>query len=135
MIDFNKESFQKFNFTDSQIGKYFKSATESLRIAETVKIPEVIFKFSYEALLKLCITIIAMEGYKVRSNKGHHIKILETASKLLKNTEINAIGNSMRLKRNMDLYSGGTIISEKQSLEYLKFVRNVLKETQTFLNG
>lgn len=135
MINFNKESFQKFSFTDSQIDKYFKSAMESLHIAETVKISEVIFKFSYEALLKLCITVIAKAGYKVRSNKGHHIKILETASALLKDLNIKIIGNSMRLKRNMDLYSGGTIISEKQNLEYLKFVQTVLKETKFFLNG
>lgn len=63
MTEFNKESFQKFDFTDPQIDKYLKSAIESLHIAETVKIPEVVFKFSYEALLKLCITVIARKGY------------------------------------------------------------------------
>ena len=48
-------------------------------------------------------------------------------SEILQNEAILTIGNVMRMKRNLDLYSGGEIITEKEANEYLEFVESVLK--------
>ena len=76
-MHFTEEFFQKFKFEKEQLEDYFESAKNSLEIAEKVDISEVVFKFAYDALIKLGITLIAREGYKIRSNMGHHIKYLK----------------------------------------------------------
>lgn len=135
MTKFDKEFFQKLDFTKEQIGKYFKSAQKDLIIAGATKIPEVIFKFSYEALIKIGITLIAYKGYKIRSKTGHHVKIIEIISELLKDNDVEAIGNMMRRHRNFDLYSGGTIITEKQSEEYMEFAKRVFSKAEKYIYG
>ncbi|EKD65316.1 MAG: hypothetical protein ACD_50C00118G0002 [uncultured bacterium] len=127
-MHFQEEFYHKFKFEESQVKDYFRSAKSSLEIAGKVDIPEVIFKFSYDALIKLGITLIAREGYKTRSTTGHHIKILEAMSRILKDEEIETVGNMMRRQRNMDLYNGGIIVTEKESREYLNFVRGVFRK-------
>ncbi|MDP8258217.1 MAG: hypothetical protein P9L90_02165 [Candidatus Aadella gelida] len=58
------------------------SAQRDLKIAESTNISDVVFKFTYDALIKLGIMLIAKKGYKVRSTAGHHIKILEKLSQV-----------------------------------------------------
>jgi len=127
---FENESFQKFNFKKEQIKKYFGSARRDILIAQKSTIPEVIFKFSYDALIKIGITLIAKKGFKIRSRAGHHIKILEKLSKLLNDEDIEILGNKMREERNLDLYGGGRLISKKESQEYLTFIKKVFKKAK-----
>ena len=123
MIDFESQHFQKLAFKEEQIDQFLKSSLHDLKIAEESDIPDVIFKFSYDALIKLGIALIAKKGYKVRSTAGHHVKILEKLSQLLKDEDILVLGNKMRQERNVNLYDGGFFVGEKDSLEYLKFVK------------
>ncbi|MFH0985707.1 MAG: hypothetical protein V1882_09290 [Candidatus Omnitrophota bacterium] len=83
--------------------------------------------YAYQALIKLGIALLAAEGLKVRSIPGHHIKILESMSAMLKDPDILTIGNAMRMKRNQDLYGAGTMITEKESRDYLLFIQKILK--------
>lgn len=133
MMDFDDKFFAKINYPDQQIGKYFKSAEHNLQIAEAVKVPEVTFKFSYDALLKLGITLIASKGYKVKSRAGHHIKILEAMADILNNEDIIKLGDRMRLKRNKDLYGEGIIVSKKEADEYCQFIQKIFKEARKVL--
>ncbi len=55
------------------------------------------------------------------------MKILERMSAVLDDPDILTIGNAMRMKRNQDLYGAGTLISEKESREYLSFVQKIFK--------
>jgi len=128
MIHFENKYFQKIRFEPAQIKRYFNAAKKDLNIAKQSHIPEVIFKFSYDALIKLGIALIAERGYKVRSVVGHHVKILEKMAEILQNTDIEAIGNQMRQKRNTDLYEGGFLISKKDSQAYLEFIESVFKK-------
>jgi len=127
MIIFEDKYFQKINFTKEQISDYFLSAKRDLEIAKDSKRTEVVFKFSYDALIKLGIALIAEKGRKVRSAQGHHVKILEKMSDILKNEDIETIGNKMRQDRNHDLYDGEMTISKKQTTEYLKFIDGLFK--------
>lgn len=133
MINFDEQFFVKMDYPDEQIGRYFKSAEHNLRIAESVKVPEVTFKFSYDALIKLGITVCVSSGYKVKSRAGHHIKILETLSNILKDKEIKVFADVMRVKRNQDLYGDGVIISEKEANEYFEFVSGVFAKAKKVL--
>ncbi len=128
MINFESQYFQKLAFKEEQIDQFLKSALHDLKIAESSDIPDVIFKFSYDALIKLGIALIAKKGYKIRSTTGHHVKILEKLSQLLKDEDILVLGNKMRQERNVNLYDGGFFVGEKDSLEYLKFVKGTFKK-------
>lgn len=128
MINFESQHFQKLTFQQKQIDQFLLSAQHDLKIAEESDVPDVIFKFGYDALIKLGIMLIAKKGYKVRSTAGHHIKILEKLSQLLKDEDIVVLGNKMRQERNVNLYDGGIFVGEKDSLEYLEFVKNTFKK-------
>jgi hypothetical protein len=59
---------------------------------------------------------------------GHHIQVLTKMSKLLNNPDILTIGNAMRMKRNLDLYSGGEFISKKETGDYIHFTKQVIDQ-------
>jgi hypothetical protein len=128
MTNFERSHFQKFTFTKEQIKQFIKSAYHDLQIAEESDIPDVIFKFSYDALIKLGISLIAREGYKVRSAVGHHVKILEKLSQLLGDEDVLVLGNKMRQERNFNFYDGGIFIPEKDSEAYLAFVKSLFQK-------
>jgi hypothetical protein len=128
MINFESQYFQKLTFTEKQIEQFSNSALHDLKIAEGSEIPDVVFKFSYDALIKLGIVLIAKKGYKVRSATGHHVKILEKLNQLLQDEDILVLGNKMRQERNFNLYDGGFFVGEKDSREYLDFIKGVFKK-------
>lgn len=130
MINFESQHFQKIKFQKQQIDQFLQSAQHDLKIAEESDVPDVVFKFGYDALLKLGITLIAQKGYKVRSKAGHHIKILEKLSQLLKDEDIVILGNKMRQERNINLYDGGFFVGEKDSREYFEFVKSIFKKAK-----
>src|SRR3989338_477930 len=125
----DQEFFKKFNFKPDEIERYLQSALHDLEIAEKDRFSEVKFTYSYQALIKTGITLLAkIEKVKVRSMPGHHVKILEKMSEILSDEDVAAIGNAMRMKRNTDLYGGGEIISEKEAADYLKFVQKIIEK-------
>jgi len=124
-MTYEPEYFQKFEFEETQIQKLLQSAEYELGKAKKFDDPDVMFKFSYDALIKFGIFLIAKDGHRVRSIRGHHIKIIEKISQILKNTEIYKTADKIRIKRNADLYDGCIIVSEKDSREILKFVEKI----------
>lgn len=133
MIDFENKYFKKIKFNRGQIEKFLSSSIKDLKIAQTSNIPEVKFQFSYNSLIKTGITLIACYGYKVNSRVGHHTKILEKLSAILKNKDVILYGNQMRKIRNTELYDSGIIITNKQAKEFLGFVKEIQKSSQEFL--
>lgn len=129
MINFNQEDFQKMDFSAEQIEQFLASAKHDLEIADKSDIMDVAFKFSYDALLKLGIYLIAKRGYKVRSAAGHHFKIIEKISRILGDENVALLGNKMRQERNVGLYSGGYAVSRKEATEYLDFIKSVFAKT------
>ena len=122
---FESDFFQKREFTKEQINKYFINTERDLKIAESAHESEVIFTFAYQAFLKLGITLIAFNGHKVKSRQGHHVKIIEKMSEILKDKKVLLHGEAMRRKRNMDLYAEGTVVPKKEAMEYLNFIRKI----------
>lgn len=129
MINFEDNYFQKLNFTPPQLKRYFRAAANDLAIADNAKEAEVIFRFSYDAFIKLGIALIAKQGFKARSVVGHHVKIIEKLSQILRDNDIEVYGNQMRKLRNIDFYEGGVLITEKQANDFFEFVRKIFKRT------
>ena len=128
---FEKEYFQKLSFSSKQLERYFENALRDLKIAKEDHFEEVRFTYCYQALIKAGIAIIAKEGQvKVRAIPGHHVKILTKMSEILGDPNILTIGNAMRMKRNLDFYSGGEFISKKETDDYLSFVEKVVVDLQ-----
>lgn len=128
MINFENQYFRRLVFSENQIKQLSDSAIHDLKIAESSDVNDVMFKFSYDALIKLGIFLIAKNGYKVRSTTGHHVKILEKLSKILQDNDIVVLANKMRQERNINLYDGGFFVSKKDSCEYLAFVKQSFKK-------
>jgi len=128
MSGFEPEYFKKVKFSDTQVQSFLKNAFRDLGIAAKDAFPEVRFMFAYQALVKAGIAYLAMSGVKVRAVPGHHLKTLGKLGELLKDPDVSALGNAMRMKRNEDLYGDGGFISEKEADEYLEFVRSVLEK-------
>lgn len=112
MIRFEEEYFQKFAYTSQQIGKYFQNAAKDLQLAKGLESSEAAYRIGYESIIKVGIAVIAKHGYKVRSNMGHHYKILQKIADITGlRDEINFL-QQVRRKRNIDLYEGGFSFSE-----------------------
>jgi len=131
MTEFDENYFVKMKFSPRQIAQYFKSAEKNLMIAESFAVEEVIFKFSYDAMIKAGISLLASEGYKIRSRTGHHIKIIDAMSEILRDESIKIIGNRMRIKRNKDMYGDDSIISNKECKSYLDFIKKLMPKVKT----
>ena len=127
--------FEKQKFTDRQIEKYFNSALKDFKIAFSSEVPEIIFKFCYDSLLKIAITICAKNNLRVKSRAGHHIELLKKLAEYLNDENILIISNEMRKKRNFDLYSGGVLISEKEALNYKKWLKKIAAQAEEYLNA
>ena len=134
-LHFDTKFFQKKKFDKRTILKYFRNAIEDFRIAFNDNRPAVIFNFSYSALIKIGITFLALQGYRIKSRKGHHIKILEKLSEILDDKDIEIIGDKMRKKRNLDLYEGGIIIELREAKQYLNFVEETLNKAREYLKN
>ena len=126
--------FERFVFTKNQISKYHSSALRDFKIAKNSLENEVRFRFCYDALLKLSITVCAKNNLRIKSRQDHHIKLIEKMAEILKDKDINIIGQEMRAKRNWDLYGGGILISEKEAKDYLQWTENIFKEADKYFN-
>jgi len=60
---------------------------------------------------------------------------LEKLSQLLKDEDILVLGNKMRQERNVNLYDSAFFVGEKDSREYLDFVKRIFKKVDVLLKG
>lgn len=125
--------FEKFVFTNKQIEKYFESALKDLNIAQSA-VSEVTFVFCYNCLLKLAIAVCAKNNLRVKARQGHHVALIIKLAEFLEDSEIEAVAQEMRAKRNKDLYSGGVLITEKEAAMYLEFMEKTVKRVEKYLN-
>ena len=132
-MKFEDKYFVRFNFTKEQVDNNITNASKDLHIAKVDTILEVRFNYCYSAFLKAGIALLSHFKLKVKSVLGHHVKIIEMMSKILKDESIAVMGNIMRSKRNLDFYSGGLIITEKECSEYLKFVEDTLAKIKRII--
>lgn len=127
--------FEEFIFTNEQINRYFAAAKEDLKIAADSDIPEVRFRFSYDASIKLAITICAVHGLRVKARRGHHAELITKLSQYLSDDDAAAVVDDMRKRRNKNLYGGGSLISAKNADEYLVWVQKFFRQGENYLSA
>ncbi|MBU1180397.1 hypothetical protein KJ885_05645 [Patescibacteria group bacterium] len=125
--------FERFSFSKRQVRKYLQSALRDFDIASASEVPEVAFRFCYDALLKLAIAVCAANGLRVKSKQGHHIELVKKLSMYLNDAEIEIMAGQMRSKRNWDLYGGGVLISQKEAKEYIVWAKEVIKNGRQYI--
>ena len=134
MTDFEREFFKKQKFAEEEIRRFLESALHDLEIARKDPFPEVRFTYSFQALIKAGLALLAkIGGVKVRSIPGHHAMILAKMSEILKHPDISTIGDAMRTRRNTDLYGAGKPVSEKEASDYMKFTEGVIQKVEVAL--
>ncbi|MGB7295876.1 MAG: hypothetical protein WBC70_09840 [Candidatus Aminicenantales bacterium] len=129
-MKFEERFFVRFEFSDGQIEKNLASAVRHLSIAKKADILDVKFNYAYSALIKGGIALLSHYQLKVKSIPGHQVKIIEYPAQTLNDDSIESLGNMMRQKRNLDFYSGGVEVTEKECKEYFDFAESVLKRVQ-----
>ncbi|MDD5568197.1 MAG: hypothetical protein PHY88_03225 [Candidatus Omnitrophica bacterium] len=134
-MKFEDKYFVKFEFAKEQVNNTLKNALRDLDIAREDKILDVKFSYAYTAFIKGGMALLSFYKVKVKSIPGHHIKIIEKLAQLLDDKDIDDIGNIMRSKRNLDLYSGGVEVTEKECLEYLNFTAKVLNRIKEIVTA
>lgn len=132
-MNYEDRFFVRFNFSDRQIEKNLASAIKDLEIAKKVDILDVKFNYAYSALIKGGIALLSHSQLKVKSIPGHQAKIIENLAQILKDDSIESLGNMMRQKRNLDFYSGGVEVTEKECEEYINFTESVLKRVEELI--
>jgi len=127
-MKFEDKYFAQFRFSGEQIEKNLNNAIKDLEIAKTVNILDVKFNYAYVALIKAGIALLSFHRVRIKSVPGHQVKIIEKTAQVLGDGSIEALGNVMRQKRNLDFYAGGIEVTEKECRDYISFVDNVLKK-------
>lgn len=125
-MKFEDKYFRQHKFDKSQIEKNYQNAMKDLNISKKDTILEVKFNYAYTALVKAGLALLSSYNIKIKSVPGHHIKLVEKIAEILEDDSITDMGNLMRSKRNLDLYSGGIEVTEKECYEYIKFVEDVV---------
>ncbi|MFC1643749.1 hypothetical protein ACFL5C_00280 [Candidatus Omnitrophota bacterium] len=134
-MKFEDKYFGKFKFTAEQVKKNLQNAARDVDIAQKDEFLDVKFNYTYTALLKLGITLLSFYQRKTKSVPGHHVKIIDKLSEILKDEDIADLGNVMRSKRNRDLYDGGIEVTSKECEEYIVFVKGVLERVRQIIEG
>ena len=62
MTDFDPRFFQKYDVSDQLLEAHLRNTLRDLGIARTTRTPEVKFTFTYNALIKAWITLLANLG-------------------------------------------------------------------------
>lgn len=133
-MKFDDKYFSRFKFTKEQTNKNFRNALKDFDIAQKDKILDVKFNYAYSAFIKAGIALLSLKQIKIKSVPGHHSKIIEQISALLKDKSIMTMGNLMRSKRNLDFYSGGVEVTEKECIEFIEFTEKILNKIKTIIN-
>ena len=126
-MKFSDSQFQKIKFSKKQLADFFSSAENNLKNAQKTDIPEVIFLLCYNSVIKLGIYLIAKKGYKVRSIPGHHYQILKSLGEITHLYNETNYLQDVRQKRNIDLYEGGAIMTQKESDDLLKITKKIFE--------
>jgi hypothetical protein len=128
-------TFEKFLFSERQVKIYYANAKKDFATAtQYQKNSEICFRFGYDALIKLAVSVCAQESLRVLSRAGHHVELIERMSAILGEDDISKYGNKMRKKRNMDIYGGGILLTANEAKIYFDFVKRVFVSANNYFN-
>lgn len=125
--------FEQFNYSTEQIRKYFQTAVNDLRLAKSTNEPELVFYACYSLLIKTAMAVCAKNSLRVKSRAEHHMELINKLAEYIPDLEIEVVADKMRVKRNRNLYNGGTVNSIKEADFYLSFCKELIRKTESYL--
>ena len=122
--------FKKQKTSPEQVSGHLTGATKKLRSAQRLvsEDTEAAYQLAYEAMLKASLALILNQGFRPRSQVGHHVAIIEKAGIILgrEAQDLLAVFDTMRRNRNAFLYEPTGFISEQETQDALKIARKYL---------
>ena len=104
----DKTLLKKHPINPKEIGRYLQKAKQELVDAKKIlSISEDIsFKTTYDAMIKISLALMMANGYRPRSQVGHHKTMIEFVAKMLriKDKSIMKRFDQARKKRNLLVY-------------------------------
>lgn len=119
----------------AQIDRFVASAEKKLSSARKILVfdEEASLQQSYEAMLKASLGFMFSHGFRVRSQPGHHLAIIEFVRTHIdrKYAGLLAVFDRLRRKRNLALYDDSGFVSRHEAEQavasarsYLEMIRN-----------
>jgi uncharacterized protein (UPF0332 family) len=114
-----------------QIERFMRSAEKKLASARKIIAfdEEACLQQAYEAMLKASLGFMFSHGWRVRSQPGHHIAIIDFVRTRLdkKQAALVAVFDRLRRKRNTVLYDDTGFVSQQDAEQALEAARELLK--------
>ena len=121
-----QDYFKPLKFTKDQLENYRLSLLQDYRIAKDNNTPQIVLRFSYDCMIKLAISELARQGYKVRSIPGHHIALLDELAEIVGEADLAIVFNEYRQKRNRELYDGYCYATETEAHALFSLLESIL---------
>lgn len=117
-----------------QIGRFLRSAEKKLASARKILEfdEEASLQQAYEAMLRASLGLMFSHGFRVRSQLGHHVAIIDFARKHLdkRHSGLLTVFDRLRRKRNTALYDDTGFVSRQDAVHALETARNYLNVIQ-----
>jgi uncharacterized protein (UPF0332 family) len=114
----------------AQIERFLASAEKKLSSARKILVfdEEASLQQSYEAMLKASLGFMFSHGFRVRSQPGHHIAIIEFVRTHIdrKHAGLLTVFDRLRRKRNLALYDDSGFVSRHEAEQAVESARNYL---------
>lgn len=121
-----------------QIERFLASADKKLISAERILTfdEEACLQQAYEAMLKASLGFMFSHGFRVRSQPGHHIAIIDFVRARVdkKHASLIVVFDRLRRKRNMVLYDDTGFVSHHDAEQALKSASDYLAMIRTDIN-
>jgi uncharacterized protein (UPF0332 family) len=113
-----------------QIERFLQSAEKKLATAQKILAfdEEASLQQAYEAMLKASLGFMFSHGWRVRSQPGHHVAIVDFVRTRLdkKHASLLVMFDRLRRKRNTALYDDTGFVSQQDAEQALAAARNLL---------
>src|SRR5450755_2844493 len=114
-----------------QIERFLTSADKKLTLAHKILAfdEETCLQQAYEAMLKTSLGFMFSYGFRVRSQPGHHIAIIEFVRARIdkKHTGLLTVFDRLRRKRNTALYDDTGFVSRHDAEQALESARDFME--------
>jgi uncharacterized protein (UPF0332 family) len=114
-----------------QIGRFLASADRKLASARKILEfdEEACLQQAYESMLKASLAFMFSHGFRVRSQPGHHIAIIDFVRERLdkKHAPLLTVFDQLRRKRNLALYDDTGFISHHDAEEAIASAHRYLE--------
>src|SRR6202167_1526688 len=114
----------------AQIDRFLASADKKLAAARKILAfdEEACLQQAYEAMLKASLGFMFSHGFRVRSQPGHHIAIIEFVRTRIgkKHAGLLIVFDRLRRKRNLALYDDTGFVSQRDAQQALQAASDYL---------